>query len=66
MSQGYINIVCAIREENIFTLFTFTFFNPNLQFGFWKGFNAQDYLLVLVEKRREVLDMRGYAGMLYN
>ena len=60
MSQGYINIVCAIREENIFTIF-----NPNLQFGFWKGFNAQDCLLVLVEKR-EVLDIRGYTGMLYN
>ena len=35
-----------------------------LQCGFRKGFNAQHCLLVLIEKCREVLDKRGYAGVL--
>ena len=35
-----------------------------MQGGFRKEFNAQHCLLVLVEKCREVLDKRGYAGVL--
>ena len=34
-----------------------------LQCGFRNGFNAQHCLLVLIEKCREVLDKRGYAGI---
>ena len=43
------------------------YFHPlfsKLQCGFWKEFNAQHCLLVLVKKCREVLDKRGYAGIL--
>ena len=43
------------------------YFHPlfsKLQCGFRKEFNAQHCLLVLVEKCREVLDKRGYAGIL--
>ena len=43
------------------------YFHPlfsKLQCGFRKGFNAQHCLLVLVEECREVLDQRGYAGIL--
>ena len=43
------------------------YFQPlfsKLQCGFRKKFNAQHCLLVLVEKCREVLDKRGYAGIL--
>ena len=35
-----------------------------LQCGFRKRFNAQHCLLVLIEKCREVLDKRGYDGVL--
>ena len=35
-----------------------------LQCGFLKGFNAQHCSFVLVEKYREALDKRGYAGIL--
>ena len=35
-----------------------------MQCGFQKGFKAQHCLLVLVEKCCEVLDKRGYAGIL--
>ena len=43
------------------------YFHPlfsKLQCGFRKEFNAQHGLLVLVEKCREVLDKRGYTGIL--
>ena len=43
------------------------YFHPlflKLQCGFRKGFNVQHCLLVFVEKCREILDNRGYAGML--
>ena len=35
-----------------------------LHCGFRKGFNAQHCLLALIEKYFEVLDERGYAGVL--
>ena len=35
-----------------------------LQCRFRKRFNAQHYLLILIEKCREALDKRGYAGIL--
>ena len=43
------------------------YFHPlfsKLQCRFQKGFNAQHCLLVLIEKCHEVLDKRGYAGVL--
>ena len=43
------------------------YFHPifwKLQYGFRKRFNGQHCLLVLIEKRREVLDKWGYAGVL--
>ena len=43
------------------------YFHPlfsKLQCGFRKGFNTQNCLLVLIEKCREVLDKRSYAGVL--
>ena len=43
------------------------YFHPlfsKLRCGFRKEFNAERCLLVLVEKCREVLDKRGYAGIL--
>ena len=58
--------VSKIYERYIYDQINNYFYSlsSKLQCGFRKEFNAQHCLLLLVEKCREVLDKRGYAGIL--
>ena len=65
-SVSILSSVSKIYERCIYDQIN-DYFQPlfsRLQCGFRKNLNAQNCLLVLVEKCREVLDKRGYDGIL--